>query len=389
MTGIELALAGLRQRPTAPIALKQPLEVDQLPTPALVLDLPTLDRNIAKMSGHLQRHGKAIRPHSKTHKCPLIAQRQLAVGALGICAAKPSEAAAMIHGGIKQILLTSPVVTESKAQLIASLLAPEVDLMMVVDSMPGLDILARHLSPEHRIGLLVDVDLSMGRTGVRELDDILGLVEQISADPRFRFAGIQHYAGHLMHLSDYDKRREKSLTAWERLDDIFRALDERGFVPAIVTGGGTGTFDIDIDVGRLTELQVGSYVFMDEEYRALGSARGERFVDFDVSLTVACSTISRPQQPTITVDGGYKAFASDSVAPICVQMPDLRYHFAGDEHGVLVLGDGERAVDLGQVIEFITPHCDPTVNLHELYWVREADGMVHSCWPITARGCSW
>jgi D-serine deaminase-like pyridoxal phosphate-dependent protein len=139
----------------------------------------------------------------------------------------------------------------------------------------------------------------------------------------------------------------------------------------------------------MTDLQVGSYIFMDEEYRAIGSAEGERFNAFELSLSVACTTISQPQGTTITVDGGYKAFASDSVNPVCDDIPDVEFRFAGDEHGVLILAEGQQEIQLGQVIQFATPHCDPTVNLHEYYWIQEADGLIHSCWPITGRGCSW
>ena len=128
---------------------------------------------------------------------------------------------------------------------------------------------------------------------------------------------------------------------------------------------------------------------MDEEYRQVETAQQTRFEDFEVALTVACSTISQPRQGAMTVDGGYKAFASDSVAPVSDELAQVTFHFAGDEHGVLVLPAGEQGLRLGQVVQFVTPHCDPTVNLHDYYWVQEADGMIHSCWPITARGCAW
>jgi D-serine deaminase-like pyridoxal phosphate-dependent protein len=192
-----------------------------------------------------------------------------------------------------------------------------------------------------------------------------------------------------MHISDYTKRRDKSLASWARLDSFFAALEQRGIDCEIVTGGGTGTYDVDVAVARITDLQVGSYIFMDEEYRSLASAGDDRFKDFALALTVACSTISQPQATTITVDGGYKAFASDSVNPVCDDLPGVEFRFAGDEHGVLLLGEGQQEVQLGQVHRFATPHCDPTVNLHDYYWVLEDDGMIHSCWPISGRGCSW
>ncbi len=385
----ELALANIRAKQVEATMLPRPFALEELPTPALIIDKPALQANIAKMAKHLTRHGKGFRPHAKTHKCPLISRMQIEAGAVGVCAAKVSEAAALLHGGVSKILITSPISTLTKAQILDTLLLGQKDVRIVVDSLHGFELLAKAISADSTLGILVDLDVSMGRTGTRDNDLLLALVERIEKDDRFYFSGVQHYAGHLMHLADFDKRREKSLSSWQRLEDKFLLLEKHGIDVDVVTGGGTGTYDIDVEVARMTDLQVGSYIFMDEEYRAIGSAQGDRFNEFELSLSVACTTISQPQSATITVDGGYKAFASDSVNPVCDDIPDVEFRFAGDEHGVLILADGQQEIQLGQVIRFATPHCDPTVNLHEYYWVMEADGLVHSCWPITARGCSW
>ena len=388
---IEFALSQVAARASAPMNLRQPIELDALPTPALVLERAAMERNMRKMADHLQRSNKGFRPHSKTHKCPTIAALQMDMGAVGVCAAKISEAAIMLAAGIRSVLITSPIATSAKAGALNSLLAehPDQQLLMVIDSDQGLAALQNALDSERRLGLLVDIDLSMGRTGTREIDTMLRLIDAIVGDDRFEFRGIQHYAGHLMHIEDYAKRRDKSLASWARLDEFFAALEHRGIPLDIVTGGGTGTYDVDVAVERLTDVQVGSYIFMDEEYRVLASAQDSRFEDFELALTVACSTISQPQPRTITVDGGYKAFASDSVNPVCDDLPGVEFRFAGDEHGVLLLGEGQQEVQLGQVLRFAAPHCDPTVNLHDYYWVLEDDGLVHSVWPISARGCSW
>jgi D-serine deaminase-like pyridoxal phosphate-dependent protein len=388
---VDMLLQQLNARNSAPIELEEPVEIAQLATPALVLDRGLMTDNMQKMANHLQRHGKGFRPHSKTHKCPTIAALQMDFGAVGICAAKVSEAAVMLAAGVKAILVTSPIATVQKARLLNTLLEqnPDHEMMLVVDSVQGLDVLQQSISANQKMGLLIDLDLSMGRTGTRDVETMLRLIDTIAADQRFFFAGIQHYAGHLMHISDYTKRRDKSLASWARLDSFFAALEQRDIDCEIVTGGGTGTYDVDVAVARITDLQVGSYIFMDEEYRSLASAGDDRFKDFALALTVACSTISQPQATTITVDGGYKAFASDSVNPVCDDLPGVEFRFAGDEHGVLLLGEGQQEVQLGQVHRFATPHCDPTVNLHDYYWVLEDDGMIHSCWPISGRGCSW
>ncbi len=388
---IEFALDQAAARVSAPTTLRRPMGLDQLPTPALVLERAAMERNMRKMADHVHAAGKGFRPHSKTHKCPTIAKLQVQMGAVGICAAKISEAAIMLEAGIPSVLITSPIATPTKAQALNSLLGtyPDCELLLVVDSEQGLAALQEAIAPERRLGLLVDIDLSMGRTGTREVDTMLRLIDAVMNDVRFEFRGIQHYAGHLMHIEDYSKRRDKSLASWSRLDEFFTALAGRGISPEIVTGGGTGTYDVDVAVERLTDIQVGSYIFMDEEYRVLASSGASRFEDFELALTVACSTISQPQSKTITVDGGYKAFASDSVNPVCDDLPGVEFRFAGDEHGVLILGEGQQEVRLGQVLRFAAPHCDPTVNLHDYYWILEDDGLVHSVWPISARGCSW
>ena len=388
---IEFALDQAAARVSAPTSLRRPMGLDQLPTPALVLERAAMERNMRKMADHVHAAGKGFRPHSKTHKCPTIAKLQVQMGAVGICAAKISEAAIMLEAGIPSVLITSPIATPTKAQALNSLLGtyPDCELLLVVDSEQGLAALQEAIAPERRLGLLVDIDLSMGRTGTREVDTMLRLIDAVMNDVRFEFRGIQHYAGHLMHIEDYSKRRDKSLASWSRLDEFFTALAGRGISPEIVTGGGTGTYDVDVAVERLTDIQVGSYIFMDEEYRVLASSGASRFEDFELALTVACSTISQPQSKTITVDGGYKAFASDSVNPVCDDLPGVEFRFAGDEHGVLILGEGQQEVRLGQVLRFAAPHCDPTVNLHDYYWILEDDGLVHSVWPISARGCSW
>ncbi len=390
---LPFVLERLRQRPHAAVTLDTPIPVADLPTPALVLNRPALLRNIERMAAFLGSHGKGFRPHAKTHKCPLICHEQLAAGAVGVCVAKVGEAAAHIAAGVEPVLITSPVTTASKAAVVAELSSQTPHLQIVVDSAEGLDVMASALASsdgDHEIGVLIDLDVAMGRTGSRGADAALALHEKISMHPQLRFDGVQHYAGHVMHVAGFAARRDKSLSLWGKLrDDVLSALAARSLDCQVVTGAGTGTYNIDVEVPELTDLQVGSYIFMDEEYRLIGASDAERFEDFEVSLKVACTAISQPRSGTITVDGGYKAFASDSVAPVTDDFPGVKFHFAGDEHGVLALGEGQQELRLGQVVEFVTPHCDPTVNLHDYYWIQEEDGLIHACWPITARGASW
>ena len=388
------ALEQVQSRSFAAVELHEPLRVSDLPTPALVLNRAALDRNIAKMAEHVRTYGKGFRPHAKTHKCPLICQAQIAAGAVGVCAAKVSEAAALVAAGLDNVLITSPITTELKVGVLNELLLlladqPDHRIMLVVDSSTGLEMLQRGIHESARLGLLVDMDVAMGRTGTRDSDQLMRLVGDIEGDDRFRFVGIQHYAGHLMHVSGFAERREQSLALWDRLTEKIACLEDHRIEVEVITGCGTGTYNIDVEVDLITDLQVGSYIFMDEEYCQIGARDSSRFDDFEVALTVACATISQPTGRRITVDGGYKAFASETVAPVARDIPGVEFHFAGDEHGVLLLGEGQQDIRLGQVLQFVSPHCDPTVNLHDFYWVQEEDEMIHSCWPITGRGCSW
>ncbi len=386
--GEEFLLQQLRNKAWHPISLSTPLSVDQLPTPALVLNRSVMEKNLKAMAAHLDAHGKKTRPHAKTHKCAIIARAQLDHGAVGLCAAKLGEAAALALAGIGSVLITSPVVSPGKIGVLGQLTEEAKDLLLVVDSLAGMQMLLDHFPEGGSLGLVLDIDVDMGRTGCRDVDAARRILDAIDGDRRFHLAGIQHYAGHLMHLASFAERTERSLTSWGRALEFARCVC--GELPAIVTGGGSGTYAIDVKVEEITDMQVGSYLFMDREYMDIQSVTGENFHEFEPSLTVACTAISAPLEPlnAVTVNGGFKAFAADSGVPVIYEGPAGKFRFAGDEHGVFRVANGA-APSLGSVLRFVVPHCDPTVNLHDAYWVQEADGLVHTVWPITARGAVW
>lgn len=378
----------LLERPTLPLALERTVPLASLPTPALLLNEAGLQRNIGKMAAFLGSKGKGFRPHAKTHKCPEIARRQMAAGAVGICAAKVSEAFVLVNAGIDKVLVTSAILSAAKAEVLVAL-SRQAQIDVVVDSLAGFEVLSAALSSDDEIGVLVDLDVELGRTGTRSDEEALTLAELISASGNMAFRGVQHYAGHLMHVEGFAERRDRSLALWETVAGRVRSLAEAGFPCEVVTGCGTGTFNIDCDVEVVTDLQVGSYIFMDQEYRLIGGEDSELFDDFEVTLTVATTAISQPMgERAVTVDGGYKVFASDTVNPEPLDLAGSRFRFFGDEHGVLLLAPGSQQPTLGSIQRFITPHCDPTVNLHDAYWVHDEDE-VYSRWPISARGCSW
>ena len=389
----ELSDRLLANRPLNPIEFGQPVPLREVPTPALLLDEDAMTRNIARMASFLGTHGKGFRPHAKTHKCPQIAARQLAAGAVGVCAAKISEAIVLARAGIGPILITSPVATRAKVDLVTEMIASGARVQLVVDSLLGASLLeASARAHGVSVEVLIDLDPRLGRTGVREQADVVNLADWIATNRSnggaLEFVGVQHYAGQVMHIAGHTARREKSLLCWKSAVSTCDALRAAGHTLTIVTGCGTGTYDIDCEVPQVTDLQVGSYIFMDQQYLDVGGRSGPILDDFEVSLTVATTAISQPVRGMITVDCGFKGFASESIAPTALDLPGANYRFAGDEHGILILADGAQEPLLGERITFVTPHCDPTVNLYDYYWVHR-DGFVHALWPISARGCSW
>jgi D-serine deaminase-like pyridoxal phosphate-dependent protein len=389
----ELADRLLANRPLHAIELDRPVALADVPTPALLIDESALTRNIARMAEFLRGHGKGFRPHAKTHKSPQIAALQLEAGAVGICAAKVSEAIVLARAGIGPVLITSPITTRDKADLVANLVAGGARIQIVVDSALGAQVLdAAARATGTTIDVLIDLDPRLGRTGVRERDDAVRLADSIAerrqSGGALRLLGVQHYAGQVMHIAGHAVRRDKSLKCWQSAVATCNALRDAGHSLSIVTGCGTGTYDIDCEVADITDMQVGSYVFMDQQYIDVGGRAGPRLDDFEVSLTVATTAISQPVRGMITVDCGFKGFASESIPPSALDLPGATYRFAGDEHGMVQLADGAQEPLLGQRVTFVTPHCDPTVNLYDYYWVHR-DGYVHALWPVSARGCSW
>ncbi|HEY0012348.1 MAG TPA: alanine racemase [Allosphingosinicella sp.] len=357
-----------------------------LPTPALVVDLPALEHNIAAMAHWAAAHGIALRPHAKTHKSADIARRQLAAGAAGICCAKLGEAEALAAAGVRDILITSPVVP---AQALARLarLAPQLDRLAVVADHPGnVDSIAAALAAAGaRLDLLVDVDTGAHRTGVTSPEAAAALAARIAAHPNLRLRGVQFYCGTLQHVASAAKRRAALAASAATLRAVLAALHAAGLPAETVTGGGTGSFAIDAEIGLLTELQPGSYVFMDREYRdceAVGPA-------FEPALFIDTRIVSANTPGRVTVDAGLKAMATEAGPPVVARgaHPESAYRFMGDEHGMLLTPPGAADPALDTCIALVPPHCDPTVNLYDLYAVCE-EGTVVAWWPVTARGRS-
>lgn len=361
----------------------------KLATPTLVIDLDAMERNLARMARHARASGIALRPHAKTHKCAEIARRQIAAGALGICTAKLGEAEALAHAGIDSILITSPVVTDSGIARLVALNARLGELMAVCDNREIADRLASAAtSSGKKLKLLVDIDPGMGRTGLRPGDEAATFVRSVARNPAFELVGLQCYAGNLQHLESANERRDRSLSALGELGSLCRRLRDDGFALDVLTGGGTGTFDIDPDARILTELQVGSYVFMDRQYNEVWEKSGGP-PPFETSLFVQTTVISANRDGLATTDAGFKAFATDASSPVILHgaPTGASYFFFGDEQGGILYSSADGKLAPGDVITCAVPHCDPTVNLYDSYHVICGDRL-ETIWPIEARGCA-
>ena len=363
---------------------------EQLATPALVLDLDRFEANLAAMAAYFENRPEAIRPHAKTHKCAEIARRQMDAGAIGICTAKLGEAVALQEQGIGKILITSPIVTADKVERAFALNDDMEELLLVVDNPDTVDLLAS-VSQRHgtSMDVLVDLGVDDNRTGVATIPGAVELARRIIASPSLKLRGLQCYAGHVQHIEDWAAREAETMAVMARIGAARDAMAGVAGPLDIVTGGGTGTYDIDPQAGVFTDLQVGSFIFMDVQYNQIlgrDGTPGPFRTSLFVQSTVICANIAG----AVTTDGGIKAFAMDGPMPeITDGAPDgATYDFMGDEHGRIVLPEGANGPEVGAVVTCTTPHCDPNVNLYDLYHCVRGDRL-EAIWRIEARGQTW
>jgi D-serine deaminase-like pyridoxal phosphate-dependent protein len=354
----------------------------ELATPALVLDRAALERNIARMAAFAKARGIALRPHAKTHKSAEIGRLQIEAGATGLCCAKLGEAEALAAEGLASLHLTSPVVTPGAIARLVALNSRSEGLSLVADHPDNVRLLdaAGAAKP---LAVFVDVDPGVHRTGVASPEAAVALADEIAASANLRLAGVQFYCGFDQHIQSFAERRTAIVERTDYLRTVLDALRAAGHAVPVVTGGGTGTYLIDIELGVLTELQVGSYLFLDREYGECELSPGDAPV-FEPALFVDATVISANAAGMVTVDAGLKALSTDAGPPVVTG--GGRYLFMGDEHGAIVSNGGNLPA-LGQRVTLQPGHCDPTVNLHNVYHVVDAD-MVVAIWPVTARGRS-
>ena len=336
-----------------------------LNTPVLVLDLDVLEANIAAMAQLAAKAGVRLRPRAK----------------LG-------EAEALAEGDIENLHITSPVVSAPAIARLIALNARSPGLSVVADHPDNVAALAAAASPEAPLSVFVDIDPGIRRTGVASDDAAVALARQIAEAPSLTFGGVQKYCGREQHIEDYGARREAILAQSEALKTTIAALTEAGLAPPVVTGGGTGTHRIDLELGVFNELQVGSYVFMDDQYVAC-QLEAEPGQPYGRSLSVEARVVSANHAALVTVDAGFKAFSTDADPPQVLggAGEGARFAFMGDEHGAVIAPGLGETLKPGDLVTLAVPHCDPTVNLYESYHVVRGDALV-DIWPVSARGRS-
>jgi D-threonine aldolase len=369
-----------------PPAAVHGMPLDSVDTPALLLDLDAFERNLDRMQAAADAAGVQLRPHAKAHKCPAVALEQRARGAVGICCQKASEALPFLRAGITDIHISNQLASPDKAVMLARWAAAGARISACVDELSQIVALGNAAATSgSRLGVLVEIDIGQHRCGVPDADAVLHLLDAIARYPGLAFEGLQAYHGGVQHLRHQSERRSRSLQAAEQAASVRIALEQRGVRCTRVTGGGTGSVEFDLESGVYTEVQPGSYAFMDRDY-ADNESHGK--LRFEHALFVASRVMSTAVAGQVVVDAGLKSLAVDSGLPTIRHPADqLRYAQANDEHGIVGPIDGARLPAQGTLLQLIPGHCDPTFNLHDELVGFRGD-TVQCIWKIAARGLS-
>ncbi len=357
--------------------------MSNIDTPSLLINLDNFEKNIDTMAEYIRSIPVELRPHSKTHKCPIIAHKQLDAGAIGITCAKLGEAEAMVAAGIRNILIANQVVGEPKVTRLANL-AKHSDIIVAVEDYGNV----RHLASAARkkdvnLNVIIEVDVGNNRCGTAHGEPTLKLALEISQHSNLNMLGLMGYEGFCQNILNIEERRNKTNGAMKKLISTRDLLDDNGFNTEIVSAGGTGTHMITGEYPGVTEVEAGSYIFMDTTYR-----RVEGLENYDYALTVIGTIISLPRSGVAICDVGRKAitFEPNRPMPIIKNLEGITYEASSEEHGRLSIKKNS-GLSIGDKIEFIVSHCCTNVNLYDQYHCIR-DDYVEAIWDITARGKS-
>ncbi|MDP3526517.1 MAG: DSD1 family PLP-dependent enzyme [Hoeflea sp.] len=363
------------------------MDESSIETPCLVLDLDALERNIIRMGQEARAMGVRLRVHGKMHKSVDVAKLQARLGgADGVCCQKVSEAEAFAHGGIRDILVSNQVRGAAKVERLARLTRFGARIGCCVDDPDNIpELSATAVRHGATIFCLVELDCGAGRCGVSTAREAVDLARAIIAAPGLEFDGIQAYQGAMQHLERHDARKAKFEVAVALVRETVAALGEAGIACATVTGGGTGSYRLEGASGVYTELQCGSYAFMDADYGRVLGEDGRRLDEagFENALFLLTSVMSHVKADRAICDAGLKVMSVDSGLPVVFGRDDVTYTQCSDEHGTLADPDG--VLRVGDRLRLVPGHCDPTCNLHDWY-VGVRGGKVECLWPVSARG---
>lgn len=366
------------------------MDEKDIQTPALVIDLDALERNIRKMGDWAKAHGMRHRVHGKMHKSVDVAKLQMDMGgACGVCCQKVSEAEAFARGGINDVLVSNQVRDPQKIDRLARM--PKLGARTIccvddIDNVADLSEAAQRHGTE--IECLVEIDCGAGRCGVTTTPEVVAIATAIDAASGLKFGGIQAYQGAMQHLDDYEERKTKIDVAVGMVKDAVDALKAEGLECDIVGGGGTGSYYFEGTSGVYNELQCGSYAFMDADYGRILDKDGKRIDqgEWENALFILTSVMSHAKVDKAICDAGLKAQSVDSGLPFIFGRTDVEYVKCSDEHGVIADPDGNLKVN--DKLKLVPGHCDPTCNVHDWY-VGVRNGKVETVWPVTARGYAY
>jgi len=361
--------------------------IADIDTPALIVDLDAFENSLNAMAAFAKSAGVRLRPHAKTHKCPTVAQKQVAAGAVGQCCQKVGEAEALVRGGIRDVLVSNQVVGDQKLRRLAAL-AKDAIIGLCFDDIAQVDAASRAaVEFGVELGGMVEIEIGMERCGTTPGEPAAALARRIEDAPGLSFRGLQAYHGSAQHLPTLADRKRAIDNAAAAVRTTVSALEKAGLRCDIISGAGTGTYRMEGTSGLWNELQAGSYLFMDTDYARIGDADGGHYADFRHSLFVLATVMSVPAADRAIVDAGLKSYSGEKGPPWVYGKDDVTLTAMSDEHGKLMLGAGAQRLRLGDKVMLIPGHCDPTINLHDHY-VAVRGGRVEALWPITARGAS-
>ena len=350
--------------------------VEMIDTPAMIVDLDVAEANIRDIQRVVSSGGAAMRPHTKTTKSPYWALKQIDAGAVGVCCAKVGEAEVLVEGGVSDILITSEIISASKIARLAAL-ARNADIKVVVDDADNArDISAAAIASKSQIGVLVDVNIRIDRCGVEPGEPTTTLAKIVDGLPGLNFEGLNGYEGHVFGLGD--ERIPETLEALEKLQFAVAEVKAAGLPVGTVSAGGTSTHDITSKVPEVTEIQAGSYIFMDGQYV-------DQELAFRPALTIMTQVISRPVADRAILDVGLKSIANDYGPPRVVGLDGAEFTKLSEEHGTLALEESAQGLVHGDVVHLLPSHAGTTINIHDYYFCVR-NGILEDVVEVAGRG---